>query len=382
MIARIKNLITIINRFTQGDYDIYIDGIDGKDELSKMAKAIYHFKQDSLEMRRNAEALEAEQQRRKDIQDEVVGELRDGLARLSEGNLSCQFTEEFPDEYEGLRQDFNTTIAQLNTTMTNISKACANIRSSSSELTHSSEELSERTTNQAATLEETAAALEEMTSSVRKAAEGATDVRQTTGTAKTDATKSGEVVKQAVSAMSEISDSSNQIAQIIGVIDDIAFQTNLLALNAGVEAARAGEAGSGFAVVASEVRALAQRSSDAALEIKGLIQESSQHVSSGVELVNQTGDALGGIVDQVSHISSLVAEMAHGFAEQASGLGEINTGVSQLDGVTQQNAAMVHQVNTTCGSLKDDTQELDRLVAQFVLAEGHAAPRGAEKRVA
>ncbi|MGR3620755.1 methyl-accepting chemotaxis protein, partial [Pseudophaeobacter sp.] len=180
----------------------------------------------------------------------------------------------------------------------------------------------------------------------------------------------GEVVQSAVSAMTEIEASSNHIGQIISVIDDIAFQTNLLALNAGVEAARAGEAGKGFAVVASEVRALAQRSSDAAMEIKTLIGDSSKQVARGVDLVGKAGDALASITGQVSHISKLVSGIAEGAVEQSTGLGEINTGVTQLDQVTQQNAAMVEQSTAAGQLLSTDSSKLAELIARFSIKEG------------
>nr|WP_255456217.1 methyl-accepting chemotaxis protein [Sedimentitalea sp. CY04] len=188
--------------------------------------------------------------------------------------------------------------------------------------------------------------------------------------ARQEATNSGEVVQKTVSAMKEIEQSSGRISQIIGVIDDIAFQTNLLALNAGVEAARAGEAGRGFAVVASEVRALAQRSSDAATEIKSLINDSSRHVDNGVDLVGQAGNALGNIVDRVNHISQLITEMSEGSAEQSTGLGEINLGVTQLDQVTQQNAAMVEQATAAGHLLNGDATKLSDMVSQFNIGKG------------
>jgi len=185
--------------------------------------------------------------------------------------------------------------------------------------------------------------------------------------ARADAEKSGSVVNEAVAAMSRIEASARQINQIIGVIDEIAFQTNLLALNAGVEAARAGDAGRGFAVVASEVRALAQRSADAAKEIKALISTSSDEVATGVKLVGQTGQSLGGIVSKVAEIADLVSEIASSAQEQSSGLSQVNTAVNQMDTVTQQNAAMVEQSTAASHNLTRETGELARLVAQFEL---------------
>ncbi|KAE9629409.1 methyl-accepting chemotaxis protein, partial [Parasedimentitalea maritima] len=192
--------------------------------------------------------------------------------------------------------------------------------------------------------------------------------------AKSEAEASGTVVQNAVSAMTEIEDSARHISQIISVIDDIAFQTNLLALNAGVEAARAGEAGRGFAVVASEVRALAQRSSDAAMEIKTLIGDSSKQVEQGVDLVGKAGTALNSIVERVSHISQLVSEMAVGTSEQSTGLGEINLGVTQLDQVTQQNAAMVEEATAASHLLNTDANKLAKLVSHFNIDGNQQAP--------
>src|SRR6202041_3236762 len=210
----------------------------------------------------------------------------------------------------------------------------------STEISQASDNLSRRTEQQAASLEETAAALDEITATVRKTAEGAGQARDAVGSARADAERSSIVVRDAVSAMGQIERSAQQISQIIGVIDEIAFQTNLLALNAGVEAARAGDAGRGFAVVATEVRALAQRSADAAKEIKALISTSGQQVATGVKLVSETGQALGRIAVQVTQLNGLVAELAASAKEQSTGLGEGNSGGNQMDQGTQQNAAM------------------------------------------
>jgi len=229
--------------------------------------------------------------------------------------------------------------------------------------------LSRRTERQAATLEETAAALDELTASVRSAAEGAGLANQVVSDAKSSAEASGVVVQEAVDAMEEIQTSSSKISRIINVIDDIAFQTNLLALNAGVEAARAGEAGRGFAVVASEVRALAQRTSDAAREINDLISTSSQHVGRGVDLVGQAGSALQQIVESVSNIAVHVSEIAVSANEQSSGLAEINTAVNQLDQVTQQNAAMFEETTAASHSLTKEAENLSETTAQFRIGE-------------
>nr|WP_272490737.1 methyl-accepting chemotaxis protein [Mesobacterium pallidum] len=330
----------------------------------------------AMEARRRREEMEQSQKH-------VVAELRRGLAALSHGDLSVTLDQRFASEYEELRSDFNATVTTLMTTLQQLMDVARNIRNGTVEISQAADDLSRRTENQAATLEETAAALEEMTESVRSAAEGASKADTIVKDARENAIASGNVVLEAVDAMNQIESSSKQISQIIGVIDDIAFQTNLLALNAGVEAARAGDAGRGFAVVASEVRALAQRSSDAAKEIKTLISQSSQHVETGVTLVGDAGGALQQIVENVSNISSLVSEIATSSREQSTGLGEINTGVNHLDQVTQQNAAMVEESTAASHSMKQEAENLASLIAVFNLGDGHhqvVAPKKADPK--
>ncbi|MBL3567524.1 hypothetical protein JMM59_21340, partial [Rhodovulum sulfidophilum] len=291
---------------------------------------------------------------------------------LSEGDLTSTIDTKFADDYEQLRQDFNATVETLNALMGEIVENATEITTRAEEISGASDDLSRRTENQAATLEQTAAAMDEMTASVRAAAEGAAKVEDVVREARGNAEQSGLVVREAIGAMSEIKKSSDGINQIIGVIDDIAFQTNLLALNAGVEAARAGEAGRGFAVVASEVRALAQRSSEAAKEIKTLISASSDQVETGVSLVNRGGAALTDIVERVGNIAALIADIATGAQEQSVGLAEINVGVNELDKVTQQNAAMVEEANAAAVTMKQEAGNLQTLVARFRL-KGPAA---------
>lgn len=355
-----------------GDLDTEVTEAIRGDEIGQIGKTLVSMQGD-LKQARSAEEERAEQQRQ---QQHVVETLSAGLLRLSEGDFSKNIEEPFTGEHEKLRADFNTTVQTLNDTLSQVVDSAASIRNGANEISQSSDDLSTRTESQAATLEETAAALEEMTASVKSAAEGARSVEKIVGEAKAEAEVSGTVVKNAVSAMTEIEQSSTHISQIISVIDDIAFQTNLLALNAGVEAARAGEAGRGFAVVASEVRALAQRSSDAAMEIKTLIGDSSKQVEQGVDLVGQAGTALQSIVDRVGHISTLVTDIARGAVEQSTGLGEINTGVVQLDQVTQQNAAMVEEATAAGHLLKSDATELTSLVGKFQISgqPAHKSP--------
>ena len=299
---------------------------------------------------------------------------RHRAGKLSSGDLLFRLTTAFGGDYEKLRGDFNAAMDKLQETMQSIATNTQGVRSGAEEITQASDDLSRRTEQQAASLEETAAALDQITATVRRTAEVANEARNLVSTSKADAERSGDVVRQTVGAMDGIETSSKQIANIIGVIDEIAFQTNLLALNAGVEAARAGDAGRGFAVVATEVRALAQRSADAAKEIKTLISASTQQVDVGVKLVSETGQALGRIVTQVSQLNGLVTELAASAKEQATGLGEVNAAVNQMDQVTQQNAAMVEQATAASHGLSGEAQELARLVGQFRIGESVAAP--------
>ncbi|MCP4209345.1 MAG: HAMP domain-containing protein [Shimia sp.] len=347
----------------EGDTDADIPFTETQNELGDMARTLDVFRAALLRQRE----LEASQKEAAAAQSEVVETLSEHLANLSGGDLTSQIQVAFPAEYEKLRADFNASITNLSTTVTDLVDASQSIHNGASEISQASDDLSKRTESQAATLEETAAALDDLTRSVRAAADGARDVEGTMQTAKTEAEESGEVVRNAVSAMTEIEQSSTHISQIISVIDDIAFQTNLLALNAGVEAARAGDAGRGFAVVASEVRKLAHSSSEAANEIKALIDKSSEQVERGVNLVGQTGDALSVIVERVVHISGMVSSIADGATEQSQSLAEINAGVMQLDQVTQKNAAMVEESTAATHLLKSDAVGLANMVGHFKL---------------
>ena len=313
-----------------------------------------------------AEAQRAEAARQ---QAEVVGAIAEGLDRLAQGDLVSRLDRAFSPAYEKLRADFNGALATLQETLAVVAQNGGAIRSGTGEISTAADDLSRRTEQQAASLEETAAALDEITATVRKTAEGAGQAKAAVLKAKAGAEASGLVVREAVEAMNGIERSSAQITRIIGVIDEIAFQTNLLALNAGVEAARAGDAGRGFAVVASEVRALAQRSAEAAKEIKGLIAVSRGEVERGVDLVGRTGAALDRIVADVSEIAGAVAEIAASAQEQASGLDQVNGAINQMDQVTQQNAAMVEESTAASRALASETEELMRLIGHFQVGE-------------
>ena len=366
-----------------GDLDAEIPALGRVDEIGEMARAVATFKDAALDRRRlEREALdqrqtseterrsnEAERAARAHEQERIVAIIARGHEQLSRGNLTHRIAEDFPPAYQKLKDDFNAAIAQLQRALTVISTTTRGIRANAGEVSQASDDLSRRTEQQAASLEETAAALGEITARVKKAAEGANQAREVVAAADGDAKKGAQVVRQAVAAMGTIAKSAQQISQIIGVIDEIAFQTNLLALNAGVEAARAGDAGRGFAVVAAEVRALAQRSAEAAKEIKGLISASTTQVGQGVELVAETGASLERIMAQVADVNAVIVEIAAGAREQATGLDEVNVAIGRMDQVTQQNATMVEESTATSRSLSQETAELAKLIGQFQVGE-------------
>ncbi len=386
----VASMTAAMGKLAAGDSNVDVPAQGRKDEVGRMADAVQHFKEAAIEkVRLEAEAgdarktadaarqaADAERAENAAEQAKVVEGLAAGLERLAAGSLTFRLNETFPPHYEKLRADFNRAMDTLQDTMREVAANATAVRSGAGEISQASDDLSRRTEQQAASLEETAAALDEITATVRKTAEGAAQSREAVGSAKADAERSGVVVRDAVAAMSEIESSAQQIGNIIGVIDEIAFQTNLLALNAGVEAARAGEAGRGFAVVASEVRALAQRSAEAAKEIKTLISASSQQVDRGVGLVGETGKVLERILTQVTSINGAVTEIAASAHEQATGLQQVNTAINQMDQVTQQNAAMVEQATAASHALSSESEALSRLMARFDLGAGsvQAAP--------
>ncbi len=367
----LRALVETTGKLTAGDTSAPIDGTEHDHEFGRLAQALSTLRDTQIERR---DVIEPQAERERGERERVVAALGVGLRDLSSGKLTARLHERFAPEYEQLRTDFNEAMEKLQDAMHSVVMNAGNINNAAGEISQSSDDLARRTENQAATLEETAAAMEELTASVSSTADGAGKANRFVTDTKKSAEASGAVVRETVEAMSRIQQSSDQISQIIGVIDDIAFQTNLLALNAGVEAARAGEAGRGFAVVASEVRALAQRSSDAAKEIKELISDSSQHVESGVDLVNRTGTALGEIVTMVGTVSDLVAEISAATSEQSTGLVEINTSVNQLDQVTQQNAAMVQEATAASHELTRDANALTQLTARFSMDGAGRAP--------
>ena len=353
-----------------------------KAKQEQAARDAERAREDEERKKRELEVLEAQQAEQR----VVVSNLTDGLSALAQGDLTYRVVAEFPAAYVELRNNFNGAVDKLEDALRSINNNASGIRGGAGEVSQAADDLSRRTEQQAATLEETAAALDEITVTVKKTADGSAKAHQVVGSAKADAEKSEIVVRDAMTAMAEIEKSSREISQIIGVIDEISFQTNLLALNAGVEAARAGDAGRGFAVVASEVRALAQRSSDAAKEIKSLISSSSNQVKSGVQLVSEAGKALTQIMAQVQDINVLVSDISASAQEQSAALSQVNIAVNQMDQATQQNAAMVEESTAASHALNSEASELARLVERFRISAGEsraahvrtpaAAPKG------
>jgi methyl-accepting chemotaxis protein len=347
----------------QGNLDCAVPGIDKQDEIGEIARAVNGIKANAAA---KAEMETATQRR-------IVDGLGSGLEALAQGNLRYQIIESFEGHYDSLRQSFNTTVAGLENSMSQVAHSAQSVNTGSNEIRAASEDLARRTEQQAAALEETTAAMGQVTSMVGETARSASDVRSAVSEAHKDATEGGNVVRKAVDAMDAIEKSSQEINNIINVIDGISFQTNLLALNAGVEAARAGDAGKGFAVVANEVRALAQRSADAAKDIKGLITTSSGQVNQGVNLVGETGRMLERISGKIGEINALIADIASGAERQAVNLQQVNGAVTDMDRMTQQNAAMVEESTAAARSLAVEADELAALVTRFEL-KSNASP--------
>lgn len=368
-----------------GKLDVEIGSQTRQDEIGTMAKALARFRQSLIESR-ELEAASAETRARaeRDRQEnlalreaeartlqDVVQALDEGLHHLANGDLAYQIQTRFPNELESLRVNFNEALATLSETMTAIGGNSMAVRSGSEEMRTGADDLAGRTERQAASITETANAIDAITQSVRVQIQRAEQAERIARDAKKETTGSSQIMRETIAAMEAIQSSSRQINTIISVIDDIAFQTNLLALNAGVEAARAGESGKGFAVVAMEVRELAQRSSSAAKEIASLLQKSTREVETGVALVERAGVALTGIGSHVEAINGQINEIMESTREEADTLRQINTSVSELDSMTQQNAAMVEETTAAIHRLAAEAVEMDRQLGNFTLPQDH-----------
>jgi len=302
--------------------------------------------------------------------------LAEALDALAAGDLASRLSADMPAEFAGMAGNFNAAVGALHAAIADVSATSTAIMAGAEGIAVASDDLSRRTEQQAASLEQSSAALHELSQSVRLTADNATQASHVVSATQAEASQSGKVVADAVAAMGRIKASSQEIAAIIGVIDEIAFQTNLLALNAGVEAARAGDAGRGFAVVAQEVRSLAQRCASSAREIKELISTSGDQVEAGVSLVGAAGEALARMIGRIDEINHLMTDIASAAGEQSRGIAEVNTAVSQMDQITQQNAAMVEETSAETQRLKDEALDLAAKLERFRIHGEAARPAG------
>jgi methyl-accepting chemotaxis protein len=410
-----------------GQLDVAIDHTDRRDEVGQMSRTVQIFKDSAVEKQAlQAEKLtaderaKAERQRMLDELEQHVGSvvsfgiagdlskrvtasfadptlqrLADGINRfvetvdqglgenqramdaLAAGKLDQRVEGAYQGAFNDMKTAVNAMITKLSGIVSEIEGTTREVENAAGEISSGTQDLSKRTEQAAASLQETAASTEEMSATVRQNAESAKSATQLADDTNRSASNGSEVVEQAIAAMTEIEESAKKITNIIVVIDEIAFQTNLLALNASVEAARAGEAGKGFAVVAQEVRQLAQRSAQAASDIKTLIQDSNGQVNDGVQLVNQAGVALSEIVGSIGKLAGIVQEISNASQEQASGVQEINGSITKMDEMTQQNSALVEESTAAARALGDQTAGLADLMAFFKLDSAASISVGA-----
>jgi methyl-accepting chemotaxis protein len=312
--------------------------------------------------------------------DRNLAQLSALLQAIAEGDLTARMEGDFHGVFARMRDDANTTVAQLTAIIGRIQEASLAINTAAGEIASGNADLSQRTEQQAANLEETAASMEELTSTVKQNADHARQANLLASGAASVAAQGGQVVDQVVTTMADIQQSSRQIAEIITVMDGIAFQTNLLALNAAVEAARAGDQGRGFAVVASEVRSLAQRSAQSAKEIKALIEESTGKVTSGAALAQKAGQTMGEIVTAVQSVNGIMAEISAASQEQSAGIEQVNQTITHMDEATQQNAALVEEASAAAASMADQASGLAQAIAVFRTDNGTGRDRTGARR--
>lgn len=371
IVARLIRLAERLGTLASGDFAAPVPEADTSDEIGDIARAAEVFRAAALAKQR----ADAQQER-------VVGALAAGLKALAARDLTCRIDTPFAAEYEALRENFNRTAQELAGVIREVVNAADGVTIGAGEIHAASDDLAKRNEMQAARVEQTTSAMGEIASGVQGTAASARDAEKTVGEAQTEVATGGAVVRDAMETMTAIEQSSQEVAQIITLIEGIAFQTNLLALNAGVEAARAGESGKGFAVVANEVRALAQRSAEAASQITTLITASAGHVERGVALVGRTGEAFEAILAHVARTSEHIARIAEASSVQADSLQQVSTAAREMDRMTQQNAAMVEEATAAASGLTRQAQGLAALVADFRLdpAAMDAAVASAQER--
>lgn len=392
----VEQITAMMRKLADGDFSIAVPFVGRRDEIGGMARSVQVFQQaairnNDLEMaavssRERAEEERIALQRQAEAEAErrlnhATASLADGLRRLSSGDMFCEIGTPFGTQFEALRHDFNTSVRQLRDVLADVAKSVSTVNAGAHDVSAASNDIALRTERQAASLEQTAAALEEITANVRSTSDRTSDARRTVHDARGKADQSGAVVSETIAAMGRIEHSSERIGQIIDVIKEIAFQTNLLALNAGVEAARAGEAGKGFAVVAQEVRALAQRSSEAAGEIQQLVSAAALAVGDGVKLVGDTGHCLSEITELVIAANTHMEAIATAAKEQSIGVSEVNTAVNHMDQGTQQNAAIVAQMNSAGAALAQESLRLKDLLSHFRFEQAAAASEDRYQRL-
>ncbi len=328
------------------------------------AISVYLEASEAARLRAEAQARASEQAKAAE-RERAITLVSEGMAALASGDLTVRITQDMPAEYAMIGTHFNDAMAKLGEMIATIKASSTAIAASSQEISDGAADLSERTEEQASALEQTAATTEELAASVKSSAQASRVSTALADEATAVARTGGGIIREAIAAMARIEDASSKISEIIGVIDGIAFQTNLLALNAAVEAARAGDAGRGFAVVAAEVRALAQRSADAAKDITGLIGTSGAEVTEGVRLVRLAGDTLEQIVGASGRVSTTVGEIAAAAGEQASGIEEMSQAVSHMDEITQRNSVLAEQSASSARMLLTQIERLSQLVSTF-----------------